>query len=101
MAGLSARARVLSAVEVAVAEVRTDPLDRLLVDASGTSALIASGTVTDFAKDLAGLVDDDPDAANWIVRVLLSLLFWPATDSATERRLLERFLAPAFGHQST
>lgn len=99
--GLSGRARVLTAVEVAVGEVRTDPVARLLVGAGGTTALVTSDTVTGFARDLAGLADDDPEAANWIVRVVLSLLFWPATDLATERRMLERFLAPAFGRESS
>lgn len=97
VAGLSGRPRVLTAVEVAVGEVRADPVARLLIGAVGTRALVTSDTITGFAKDLAGLADDDPEAANWIVRVVLSLLFWPATDSATERRMLERFLAPAFG----
>ena len=95
--GLSGRARVLTAVEVAVGEVRSDPVARLLVGVSGTGVLVTSDTVTGFARDLAGLADDDPEAANWIVRVVLALLFWPATDSATERRMLERFLAPGFG----
>jgi AcrR family transcriptional regulator len=101
VSGMSGRARVLTAVEVAVCELRTDRVARLLVDASGTRAVTTSGTVTGFAKDLAGLADDDPEAADWIVRVVLSLLFWPATDPATERRMLQRFVAPAFGHQPT
>ncbi|WP_068061375.1 hypothetical protein [Nocardia xishanensis] len=39
---------------------------------------------------------DNPTAGQWIVRVVLSLLFWPAGDYATERALVERFVVPVF-----
>lgn len=87
--------RVLAAVSVAVREVRADPVARLLIDAAGTRSLTTSATTTAFAAELAGL-DDDPEAADWIVRVVLSMLFWPAADTAVEHRMLERFLAPVF-----
>ncbi|MCX6398467.1 MAG: hypothetical protein NTX33_00860 [Propionibacteriales bacterium] len=34
--------------------------------------------------------------AQWVVRVVLMLLAWPAQDEATERALVTTFLAPAF-----
>ena len=49
-----------------------------------------------FATDLTGLTEDDPQAAYWVVRVVLSLLYWPAGDDETERRVVQRFVAPAF-----
>jgi hypothetical protein len=49
-----------------------------------------------FATELTGLTDRDPQAALWVVRVVLSLLFWPVGDSATERQVVQRFVAPAF-----
>ncbi|MBI3227163.1 MAG: TetR family transcriptional regulator [Mycolicibacterium cosmeticum] len=96
VAGRTGQDRVLAAVSVAVGEVRADPVARLLIDAAGTRSLTASDAVAGFAAELAGLADDDPDAADWIVRVVLSLLFWPAVDAQTEGRMLQRFLAPAF-----
>ena len=36
----------------------------------------------------------DPDAARWLVRVIVSLLTLPGGDEAEERRLVERFVAP-------
>lgn len=36
----------------------------------------------------------DPDAARWLVRVIVSLLTVPGGDEAEERRLVERFVAP-------
>ena len=46
--------------------------------------------------ELTGLTDRDPQAALWVVRVVLSLLYWPVGDSATEHRVVQRFVAPAF-----
>lgn len=36
----------------------------------------------------------DPDAARWLVRVIVSLLTVPGGDESEERRLVERFVAP-------
>ncbi len=40
---------------------------------------------------------DDPDAVDWLVRMIVSLLTVPGGDTAAERRLVERFVAPAVG----
>ncbi len=91
--------RVLTAVTVAVAEVRSDPAGPLFIDsvrgAGGTTWLTASPAIAGFANDLTGLADD-PAAAAWIVRLVLSLLFWPAGDAHAESQRLQRFVAPAF-----
>jgi hypothetical protein len=42
------------------------------------------------------LTDDDTEAAQWIVRVVLSLLYWPVGDPDLERQMLQRFITPAF-----
>ncbi|GAA4816201.1 TetR/AcrR family transcriptional regulator [Nocardioides caeni] len=39
-------------------------------------------------------VTDDPAAARWLVRVIVSLLTAPEADAAEERALVERFVAP-------
>ena len=49
-----------------------------------------------FATELTGLADDDPLAGQWIVRLVLSVAFWPGADAHAERQMLERFVAPAF-----
>ena len=59
-------------------------------------SLTASPLLAGFASELAGLTDRDPEAAMWVVRVVLSLLYWPVGDSRFERQMLERFVAPAF-----
>lgn len=101
VAELTGPDRVQTAILVALREIRADPLAATLVDAPGSRSLTASDAVMRYAAEFAGVTDDDPEAAAWIVRVVLSLLFWPAKDLATERRMLERFLAPAFGDGPT
>ena len=92
--------RVLTAIEVAVAEIRSDPAGQLFLDSArggrGWNWLTASPAVADFATELTGLADDDARAAQWIVRLVLSLLFWPDADPHGEHLMLQRFVAPAF-----
>jgi hypothetical protein len=92
--------RVLTAIEVAVAEIRSDPAGQLFLDSArggrGWTWLTASPVVADFATELTGLAGDDARAAQWIVRLVLSLLLWPDTDAQAEHQMLERFVAPAF-----
>jgi AcrR family transcriptional regulator len=92
--------RVLTAIEVAVAEVRSHPMGQLFLDSArgghGWTWLAASPVVSDFATELSGLAGDDAPAAQWIVRLVMSLLFWPDTDAHAEHRMLQRFVAPAF-----
>lgn len=88
--------RVLTAISVALREIRADPLAGTVVGAPGARSLTASDAVLQYAAEFAGVTDDDPEAAQWIVRVVLALLFWPASDAAAEQRLLGRFVAPGF-----
>jgi AcrR family transcriptional regulator len=91
--------RVLTAIEVAVAEIRTDPMGQLFLDSArggGWTWLTASPVVADFATELTGLAGDDAPAARWIVRLVMSLLFWPDADPRAEHQMLQRFVAPAF-----
>lgn len=97
--GRSGPDRVLTAIEVAVKEIRSHPAGHLFVDSAGTGGwnwLTASDAVADFAAELTGIADDDPQAAQWIVRMVLSLLWLPDTDPRAEHRMLQRFVAPAF-----
>lgn len=97
--GLGGAERVVTAIEVAVAQIRTDPAGHLFVEslrgARDGTWLTESPAVADFATELTGLADD-PRAAKWIVRLVFSLLFWPDSDADAEHMLLERYVAPAF-----
>jgi AcrR family transcriptional regulator len=97
---LSGPERVITAITLALKQIRSDPLAQLLINSIrgvGEMAwLTASPLVAGFATDLSGLTDREPQAAQWIVRVVLSLLYWPINDSETERKMVQRFVAPAF-----
>ncbi|AGB22097.1 transcriptional regulator [Mycobacterium sp. JS623] len=91
--------RVLTAIEVAVKEIRADPAGQLFVDSArsgGWTWLSASDAVAAFASELTGIADDDPHAAQWILRMVMSLMLLPGTDSRAEHLMLQRFVAPAF-----
>lgn len=57
--------------------------------------------MANFATEISGLVgrDTDTDAARWIIRVVLSLLFWPIGDDDVKNQMLEQFVALAFTEQ--
>jgi AcrR family transcriptional regulator len=91
--------RVLTAIEVAVAEIRVDPTSQLFLDSArggGWNWLTASQAVANFASELTGVAGDDVPAAKWIVRLMMSLLLWPGADPQAEHQMLLRFVAPAF-----
>jgi AcrR family transcriptional regulator len=98
--GLTGAPRIITAINVALDEIRSDPLGQLMLSAirgaEERAWLTESPVVGRFATDLNGLTDDDTDAAQWIVRVVLSLLYWPVGDADLERQMLQRFITPAF-----
>jgi AcrR family transcriptional regulator len=96
--GLTGTERVLIAIEVALDQIRADPMRRLMLSAAnapGLGELHSSPLLSRLAGELTGITDD-PDAAQWIVRLVVSLAYWPTSDRRTEERLLQRFVAPAF-----
>jgi hypothetical protein len=58
--------------------------------------LTESPIVARFATDVNGLTEDDTEAGQWILRVMLSLLYWPVGDAEAERQMVKRFVSPAF-----
>jgi AcrR family transcriptional regulator len=91
--------RIVTAITIALAEIRTDPLGQLMlksIRAQEMTWLKNSPIVAGFATELNGLTDDDEQAAYWVVRVVMSMMYWPADDADTERQIVERFVAPAF-----
>lgn len=96
VADLAGPDRVQTAILVALREIRADPLAATVVGAPGSRSLTESDAVMRYAAEFAGVNDDDPEAAAWIVRVVLAMLFWPGASEEAERRLLTRFVTPGF-----
>ncbi|MFZ1162314.1 TetR/AcrR family transcriptional regulator [Mycobacterium sp.] len=91
--------RVVTAITVALKLIRSDPSGQLMfnsIRANDVVWLTGSPLLAGFATELTGLTDRDPHAAQWVVRVVMSLLYWPVGDAATEREIVQRFVAPAF-----
>nr|CRL72590.1 TetR family transcriptional regulator [Mycolicibacterium komanii] len=96
---LSGADRVTAAIDVALEQIRSDPIRKLALHAPkapGLTDLHSSPMLSHLAADLTGITGDDPLAAQWIVRIVVSLAFWPPSDPGTEREMLRRFVAPAF-----
>jgi len=99
---MSGPERVVTAITVALKLIRADPLYQLMISpvrANDMVWLTGSPLLAGFATELTGLTDRDPQAAHWVVRVVLSLMYWPAGDDEAERQLVERFVAPAFAER--
>jgi AcrR family transcriptional regulator len=98
--GLTGAERIVTAITVALGEIRSDPLGHLVFSATRGSQdrtwITESPIVAEFATELNGLTDDDTAAVQWIVRVVLSLLYWPIEDVEAERQMVARFISPAF-----
>jgi AcrR family transcriptional regulator len=97
--GLSGPERVITALTVALEQMRSDPIRRLMLNSSRSpelGGLHSSPVLGQIAADLTGITDDDPLAAQWIVRVVVSLAYWPLGNSRVEQQVLQRFVAPGF-----
>jgi AcrR family transcriptional regulator len=96
--GLSGPERAVTAITVALEQIRSDPMRRLMISTipAPNSDLPSSPMLGRLAVDLTGIADDDPEAAQWIVRAMLSMIYWPIGDSRVEQKMLQRFLSPVF-----
>jgi AcrR family transcriptional regulator len=98
--GLTGAERIVTAITVALSEIRSDRLGQSVFSAirgaEERTWITESPVVAEFATELNGLTDDDTAAAQWIVRVVLSLLYWPIGDDEAERQMVARFISPAF-----
>ena len=93
--GLAGEARIVTAITVAVDEMRSEPVRRLMTgsrSAAELGALQSSPVLVDIAAELTGLTDRP--AAQWVVHVVLSLAQLPLGDPSAEAKLLRRFVAP-------
>jgi AcrR family transcriptional regulator len=100
--GMSGPERVVTAIAVALDEIRSDPLGQLMISRATLpqrAEVSASSAMASLAAELTGIAADDPQAAQWIVHVVLSMVYLPihpTADGRAERELLQRFVAPAF-----
>ena len=95
--------RVVTATIVALQGLQSDPLAHLMQSMHPTPIsewITSSSAVTGFAAEMLGLEDDDPLAAQWLIRVFLALWCWPVKDAAAQRVMLERFLGPPYGDEN-
>jgi len=94
VAGHTGPERIAAAVLSALRVVRADPL---------ASGVVRGGNLVDFdsprlaqaAAELTGATD--PLLADWIVRVVLSLLCWPLADERDEELVVRRYVAAVAG----
>lgn len=99
VAHLQGPERAFTAIMLALKLIRSDPMGQLMfnsIRANDVVWLTGSPLVARFAAELTGLTDRDPQLALWVVRVVMSLLYWPVGDDDTEREMVERFVTPAF-----
>jgi AcrR family transcriptional regulator len=97
--GLPKRERVIEAITVAIREIRADRAVAQLMTPlrqADLALLIESGALIRFAADNTGLDRADAAAAQWVTRMIFSLLVWPGADAEVEADMLRRFVAPAF-----
>jgi AcrR family transcriptional regulator len=97
--GLSGPERVVTGITVALEQIRSDPVRRLLLSSSSPTdlgELHASPALHQLSAELSGTTDDSPQAAQWLLRVALSLAYWPMRNSRLEKQMLWRYVAPAF-----
>ncbi len=92
--------RVVMAVVVTLQHIRSEPLAHLIIGSAQHAHdgewLTASPAVSALAEEMIGGSQPDPAAAQWLIRVVLSLWYWPVNEPGTELQLLERFLGPLF-----
>lgn len=89
--------RVVTATMVALQSLRADPLTQVMQSmnlAPGSEWVTRSPAVIGFAAEMIG--EDDPLAAQWLIRVFLALWCWPLGESAAERAIVERFLKASY-----
>ncbi|MEV5649635.1 helix-turn-helix domain-containing protein [Nocardia sp. NPDC052254] len=95
VASLRGPRRVTEAILTSLAAIRREPALAAFLSGAGVTGdhVVAVPELRGIATALTGIAPDE-DAAQWIVRVVLSLLTFPLPDAAAERRAVERFVAP-------
>jgi AcrR family transcriptional regulator len=86
--------RLVAAVLSALRHVRGTPLLAGWFTGDGTAVTADLVSTSEVLTTLGLGFVDDPLAARWLLRVVVSLLMMPGQDAAEERALLERYVAP-------
>lgn len=96
--GLGGAERVITAITVALEQIRGSPLRPMLLNshALDLGQMHTSPLLSRIAADLTGIADHDPHAAQWIVRVVMSFAHWPMPDNDIEQQMIRSYVAPAF-----
>lgn len=87
--------RVVTATIVALQRLQSDPLAQLMRSLHTTPVsdwITSSPAVTALAAEMLGHDNDDPLAAQWLIRVFLALWCWPVKDPTAQCIMLQRFL---------
>ncbi|MBB4855650.1 AcrR family transcriptional regulator [Mycobacteroides chelonae] len=88
--------RAVTAITASLTAVRNDAVVSAMLatmpPASLGSYLTPSSEITRSASAFTGLTDQT--TAQWIARVVMAFLFWPATNPALESEMIERFVYP-------
>ncbi|GAB3243862.1 TetR/AcrR family transcriptional regulator [Nocardioides dilutus] len=87
-------ARLVAAVLSALRHVRGTPLLAGWLVGDGTAVTADIAASSEVLETLGMGLVDDPLAARWLLRVVVSLLLMPGRDEDDERELIERFVAP-------
>ncbi|MGW0177731.1 TetR/AcrR family transcriptional regulator [Nocardia sp. NPDC003345] len=97
--GLDGAERVTTAITVALDQIRSNPLRPMLLGSQTLELgrMHTSPLLGRIAADLTGIAGDDPHAAQWIVRVVMSFAHWPIPDPGVEEQMIRDYVAPAFG----
>jgi AcrR family transcriptional regulator len=96
---LSGSDRVVTATILALQGLQSDPLAHLMRSMHETPIsdwITNSPAVNGFAAEMLGLENDDPLAAQWLIRVFLALWCWPLKDPTDQQNMLQRFLGPPY-----
>lgn len=97
--GLTGPDRVVTATISALQRIQSDPLVESMSSfqiAPDVEWVTTSPVVASFAAEMLGEDNQDPLAAQWLIRVFLALLCWPVKDSAAQHALVKRFLGASF-----
>lgn len=86
--------RLVAAILSALRHVRDNPSLSAWFAAGDAVATAELATSSPVIEALGRTVVEDPLAARWVVRVLVSLLIAPGQDAAEERAMVERYVVP-------
>lgn len=87
-------ARLVAAVQSALRHVRGTPLLAGWLAGDGTAVTADLAVSSEVLATLGLELVDDPLAARWLLRVVVSMLLMPGRDEDDERQMLERYVAP-------